>query len=73
MASQCRDQAFVTAEYGRTPSVEGPAAPSGLHGMENENEAPGPSFADAQIRPRWLSMIERLTDSPIPIPPSFVV
>src|SRR6185295_11966502 len=44
------------------------------NGMENENVAPGvPSFGLAQRRPLCLSMIERLTNSPIPMPPLFVV
>jgi|HubBroStandDraft_6_1064221.scaffolds.fasta_scaffold1088028_1 hypothetical protein len=42
-------------------------------GMENPNVAPGPSFGSAQMRPWCLSMIERLTDSPIPMPPCLVV
>ena len=42
-------------------------------GMEKENVAPGPSFDMAQRRPRWLSMMERLTDSPIPMPSLLVV
>jgi hypothetical protein len=41
--------------------------------MENEKVAPGPSFCDAHNRPRWRSMIERLTESPIPMPWGFVV
>jgi hypothetical protein len=42
------------------------AAFSDLHGIENANVAPGPSFDTAHRRPRWLSMMERLTDNPIP-------
>ena len=42
-------------------------------GIENENVAPGPSFGMAQRRPLWLSMIERLMDSPTPIPWVLVV
>jgi hypothetical protein len=41
--------------------------------MENENVAPGPSFALAHSRPWWLSMIERLIARPIPMPLAFVV
>ena len=40
----------------------------------NEKLAPGPpAFAVAHNRPPWLSTIERLTDSPTPIPLAFVV
>jgi hypothetical protein len=42
-------------------------------GMENENVAPGPSLATAHSRPWWLSMIDRLTDKPMPIPVLLVV
>ena len=35
--------------------------------------APWSGFAVAQSRPRWLSMIERLIESPMPRPPGFVV
>jgi hypothetical protein len=38
--------------------------------MENTKEDPGPSLADAQRWPRWASIIERLTESPIPVPSS---
>ena len=41
-------------------------------GTENEKVAPGPSFGSAQRRPSCLSMIERLTNNPMPIPPLFV-
>jgi hypothetical protein len=41
--------------------------------MENAKVAPGPSFSAAQIRPWCLAMIERLTESPIPMPVLFVV
>jgi hypothetical protein len=43
------------------------------YGIENAKEDPAPSFGDAQSRPRWASIIERLTESPIPIPSSLVV
>jgi PAS domain S-box-containing protein len=43
------------------------------HGTENAKVAPGPSFATAHSRPPWASMIERLTESPIPIPSGLVV
>src|SRR5258706_11287551 len=46
---------------------------SSTHGSENENVTPEPSFGVAHKRPRWFSMIERLTDRPIPIPSSLVV
>src|SRR5882724_532395 len=35
--------------------------------------APWLGFAVAQSRPRWLSMIDRLIESPMPSPPGFVV
>jgi hypothetical protein len=35
--------------------------------------APWPGLAVAQSRPRWLSMIERLIESPMPRPSRFVV
>jgi hypothetical protein len=41
--------------------------------MENANAAPGPLFGSTHSRPRWRSTIERLTDSPIPMPALFVV
>jgi hypothetical protein len=41
-------------------------------GIEKANVTPGPSFAVAHSRPWWRSMMERLTESPIPIPPVFV-
>ena len=41
--------------------------------IENSKVAPGPSLGVAQRRLRWLSMIERLTDNPIPMPPVLVV
>ena len=43
------------------------------HGTANENVAPGPSFNTAQSRPRWFSMMERLTYSPTPMPSLFVL
>ena len=55
--------------YARIYAVEGRRET----GMENANDAPGPSFASAQIRPWCLSTIDRLTDNPIPMPPLFVV
>jgi PAS domain S-box-containing protein len=42
-------------------------------GTKNAKVAPGPSLAAAHSRPPWASMIERLTESPIPIPSGFVV
>ena len=47
--------------------------PDGAQGTENEKVAPGPSFLEAQMRPLCRSMMERLTDKPIPIPPVLVV
>jgi len=49
------------------------AETSDRHGIENEKVDPGPSFSDAHMRPWWLSTMERLTESPIPIPSFFVV
>jgi hypothetical protein len=46
---------------------------SGVQGMVNENVAPGPSFDAAHRRPRWFSMMDRLTASPMPMPSAFVV
>jgi hypothetical protein len=71
-ARACRPRAAV--EYPRV----GPCHAHGsldhrAAGMENANVAPGPSLCSAQRRPRCLSIIARLTDSPIPIPPLFVV
>ncbi len=37
------------------------------------NVAPWSGLPVAQSRPRWLSMIERLIDSPMPSPPDVVV
>ena len=45
----------------------------GIPGRANWNVAPWSEFVVAHSRPRWLSMIERLIDSPIPSPPGFVV
>jgi len=41
--------------------------------MEKMKVLPDPSFASAQIRPRCLSTMERLTDNPTPMPPALVV
>jgi hypothetical protein len=41
--------------------------------MVNLNIAPLDAFASAQSRPPWASMMDRQIDSPIPIPPDFVV
>jgi pimeloyl-ACP methyl ester carboxylesterase len=49
-----------------------PRAPHRL-GIENAKVAPGPSFALAQSRPSWLSMIERLSARPMPMPWVLVV
>jgi len=46
---------------------------SNLQGIENENVAPGPSLAVAHKRPLWRSIMERLTNRPIPIPSLLVV
>ena len=46
---------------------------SASRGMKNENVAPGPSFGSAHSMPPWLSMMERLTDRPIPMPSLLVV
>jgi len=35
--------------------------------------APGPWFGTAHNRPPWFSMIDRLIERPIPMPPPFVV
>ena len=37
--------------------------------MENANVPPSPLFGSAQMWPWCLLMIERLSDSPIPMPP----
>ena len=51
----------------------GPGSRGAPHGIENENVVPGPpSLASAQRRPSCLSMIERLTNNPMPMPPLFV-
>src|SRR5262249_56739870 len=42
-------------------------------GSVNWNVAPCLGFGVAQSRPPWPSMIERLIDSPMPIPPGLVV
>jgi hypothetical protein len=44
-----------------------------IPGKATWNVAPWSGFGVAQSRPRWLSMIERLIDSPMPNPPGFVV
>src|SRR5713226_2110716 len=44
-----------------------------IPGNARWNVAPWSGFAVAQSRPRWLSMIERLIESPMPSPPGFVV
>jgi hypothetical protein len=44
-----------------------------LVGKVNWNTAPRGSFASAHSRPPWASMIDRQIDSPIPVPPVFVV
>jgi len=44
-----------------------------IPGNARWNVAPWAGFAVAQSRPLWLSMIERLIDSPMPSPPGFVV
>lgn len=46
---------------------------NGPRGIENKNVAPGPSLSTAHKRPQWLSMIERLTDRPMPMPSLLVV
>ena len=51
-----------------------PIGPSSVAlGMENASVIPGPSFGVAQRRPPWLSMMDRLTDRPIPMPSVLVV
>src|SRR6516162_6286039 len=42
-------------------------------GNSNWKIEPLDAPADAQIRPAWLSMIERQMESPIPVPRAFVV
>ena len=42
-------------------------------GMQNENVAPGPSFGSAQSLPSWLSMMDRQSERPMPMPSLFVV
>src|SRR6267142_4813089 len=49
------------------------AAPDQALGTVNRNVAPGPSFDSAHRRPPWLLTIERLIDSPMPIPFGLVV
>src|ERR1700730_6147930 len=46
---------------------------SGTRGMEKANVAPGPSFGSAHRRPPCSSMMERLTDRPMPMPLLLVV
>ncbi len=41
--------------------------------MEKANADPGPLFEAAQSRPSWLSMMDLLTDKPIPMPLFLVV
>lgn len=41
-------------------------------GTRNERVAPAPSFCDAHSSPSCRSMIERLTDKPMPMPPALV-
>src|SRR4029077_2690832 len=43
------------------------------HGIENENVAPGPSFGSPHKRPPCFSMMDRLIESPMPIPSLLVV
>lgn len=50
-----------------------PLTLAGLHGIENENVAPGPSFGSAHSRPLCRLMIDLLTNNPIPMPPLLVV
>jgi hypothetical protein len=57
--------------YGGHGDTIGPS--SVALGMENANVIPGPSFGVAQRRPPWLSMMDRLTDRPIPMPSLLVV
>jgi hypothetical protein len=42
-------------------------------GKVNANTAPRGSFASAQSRPPWASMIDRQIDSPVPVPLDLVV
>lgn len=44
-----------------------------VHGIENANVAPGPLLGAVHNRPWCFSMMERLTDSPMPMPSRFVV
>ena len=57
---------LVSADFYMDPAPES-------SGMENLKDDPAPSLADAQRRPRWASIMERLTERPIPIPSSLVV
>src|SRR5712671_1244235 len=42
-------------------------------GRTNWNVAPGPALREAHRRPRCASTIDRLIESPMPIPPGLVV
>ncbi len=65
----------AAASAGAEPASSHPSsscACRGPNGIENANVTPGPSFGTAQSRPRWFSMIERLTKSPMPMPSCLV-
>jgi len=65
------DRFPLSYELDATGAASRLAAPRGI---QNEKVAPGPpSFASAHSRPWCLSMMERLTESPMPIPSVFVV
>src|SRR5438309_6308442 len=57
------------AEIGFRPHAPGWARA----GRTNWNVAPAPALREAHKRPRWASMIDRLIESPMPIPPGLVV
>src|SRR5256885_8710162 len=42
-------------------------------GRTNWKVAPGPALREAHKRPRWASTIDRLIESPMPIPAGLVV
>src|SRR5262249_43809279 len=55
------------------PPMRSSVAASADGGIENKKVVPGPSFASAHSLPPWLSMMERLTDRPMPMPSLLVV
>jgi len=63
-------QSLKAVQYGEVPDdvspFEGHAGCNVMKISENYD-------SDTYRHSKWLSMMERLTDSPIPMPPSFVV